>query len=78
MVSGKGPWVWPRLPLVPGATDDAENLKAWALFLEGLGIRWLTLLPYHDHGISKRRWFEGMSQSPQTFRTPDTQLKFRT
>ncbi|MDY0164240.1 glycyl-radical enzyme activating protein [Desulfobotulus sp.] len=73
MVSGKGPWVWPRLPLVPGATDDAENLKAWALFLEGLGIRWLTLLPYHDHGISKRRWFEGMSQSPQTFRTPDTQ-----
>jgi len=40
--------VWIRLPLVPGITDDEENLDALAVFLGALGRDYpIHLLPYH-------------------------------
>jgi pyruvate-formate lyase-activating enzyme len=42
-----------RLPVVPGLTDDDENLRAVAAFLDGLGVRELTLLRYHAMGEAK-------------------------
>ena len=42
-----------RLPLVPGYTDDFENLEAVAAFLETLGRHELHLLGYHRMGEAK-------------------------
>ncbi len=64
----EGPLVWPRLPLVPGMTDGQDNLKAWAVFLSGLGIDSLTIVPYHPMGANKRRWL-GLPPAPG-FRVP--------
>lgn len=71
MVSGAGPLVWPRLPLVPGMTDDLENLSAWAEYLGNLGLRWITILPYHDHGAGKRLWLGDMPEKRPKIRIPD-------
>ncbi len=42
-----------RVPLVPGCTDDAENLKDIAAFLCSLGISKVQLMPYHTLGVHK-------------------------
>ena len=60
---GKGPPVWPRLPLVPGLTDGRENLLAWADFLRELGLSRLTLVPFHRLGEGKREWL-GLPPGP--------------
>lgn len=60
---GVGPALWPRLPLVPGHTDGADNLRAWAGLLRGAGISWLTLVPYHNLGQAKRAWL-GLPEAP--------------
>jgi pyruvate formate lyase activating enzyme len=44
-----------RLPLVPGFTDDAENLGATARFLASLGVHALTLVPYQHLYVGKYR-----------------------
>lgn len=62
------PPVWPRLPLVPGMTDDRDNILGWAGFLQGLGISFLTVVPYHPMGEVKRRWL-GLPDGPG-LRTP--------
>ena len=51
-----GPAIWPRLPLIPTVTDTQENLTAWAQFLNDIGISYMTLVPYHNLGHSKREW----------------------
>jgi len=51
-----GPAIWPRLPLIPTVTDTDENLIAWAQFLKNIGISYMTLVPYHNLGNSKREW----------------------
>lgn len=53
---GEGPAVWPRLPLIPGITDSRKNLLGWAEFLLEAGLPYLTLIPYHSLGESKRSW----------------------
>jgi len=55
-LGGTGPPVWPRLPLIPSVTDTDENLTEWARFLNKIGISYLTLVPYHNLGASKRQW----------------------
>jgi pyruvate formate lyase activating enzyme len=61
---GKGrPGLWPRLPLVPGVTGTRDNLAAWAGFLKKLGVRALTLVPYHRMGNDKRSWL-GLPPAP--------------
>ncbi len=64
----EGPLIRPRLPLVPGMTDGQENIKGWASFLRGLGIPFLTVVPYHPMGANKRRWL-GLPAGPE-FRVP--------
>lgn len=60
---GRGPVVWPRLPVVPGMTDGRDNLLSWADFLLSAGLSDLTLVPYHNLGESKRQWL-GMPPGP--------------
>ncbi len=45
----------PRVPLIPGVTDDRENLQALAGFLVGLGVHRAALLPYNPLWLGKRR-----------------------
>lgn len=45
----------PRIPLVPGLTDDTDNLGALAAFVLDLGIRRVALLPYNPLWVPKRR-----------------------
>jgi glycyl-radical enzyme activating protein len=70
----EGPPVRPRLPLVPGMTDGQDNLKGWAGFLRGLGIAFLTVVPYHPMGALKRRWL-GLPEGPEVRVPTDEQLE---
>jgi pyruvate formate lyase activating enzyme len=45
----------PRVPLVPGITDTAENLGALAALLVELGLPRVSLLPYNPLWLAKRR-----------------------
>jgi pyruvate formate lyase activating enzyme len=47
--------VEPRMPVIPGLNDDAENVRATAEFLARHGHRTLACLPYHDFGEAKLR-----------------------
>jgi pyruvate formate lyase activating enzyme len=42
-----------RVPLVPGFTDDEENLEATAAYLLRLGVQRVELMPYHPLGMDK-------------------------
>ena len=42
-----------RVPIVPGFTDDEDNLNAIADLLVDCGLRSLILQPYHGLGVSK-------------------------
>lgn len=42
-----GPELLPRIPLIPGITDDESNLDALAGFLAGLEVKAVKLLPYN-------------------------------
>ena len=70
----EGPFIWPRLPIVPGMTDGHDNIKGWAGFLLGLGISFLTIVPYHTMGVSKRRWL-GLPASLEFLVPMDAELK---
>jgi pyruvate formate lyase activating enzyme len=69
-----GPFIWPRLPIVPGMTDGHDNIKGWAGFLRGLGISFLTIVPYHTMGLNKRRWL-GLPAEPELRVPTDAELK---
>ncbi len=72
---GQGfPPVWPRLPLVPGMTDGQENIRGWTDFLRSLGIRFLTLVPYHPMGAVKRTWL-GLPGGPDLRAHTDAELE---
>ena len=61
----------PRIPLVQGFTDNAENLKSIIELLEETGCRSCHLLPFHQFGSSKYKALgmeyalEGLSAYPQ-------------
>jgi pyruvate formate lyase activating enzyme len=61
--SGK-PKLWPRMPLIPGITGTADNVTAWAAYLRRIGIRAVTIVPYHRMGNDKRSWL-GMGTAPE-------------
>ena len=42
-----------RVPLIPGWTADAANLGGIAAHLRELGVRRVSLLPYHPYGLDK-------------------------
>lgn len=46
--------VLPRVPLIPGITDQEANLRAIARLLRGLGFAEVALLPYNPLWLEKR------------------------
>ena len=57
-----------RMPLVSGVNDTWELIEQTAAFYKKHGIKQLTLLPYHDLGISKKKHIGGeqMAFEPPT------------
>ncbi|MBM6990196.1 MAG: glycyl-radical enzyme activating protein [Mobilibacterium timonense] len=51
-----------RMPLIAGLNDGDEDIQAVAREIEKLGITQVTILPYHDFGISKKRNIGGMQE----------------
>jgi pyruvate formate lyase activating enzyme len=47
--------VLPRIPLIPGYTDDDENLESIRDFFKECGIKEIGLLPYNPLWLSKSR-----------------------
>ena len=45
--------IWIRIPLVAGSNDSKENIARTALLAKELGIKRISLLPYHAGGESK-------------------------
>ncbi|SCJ96648.1 4-hydroxyphenylacetate decarboxylase activating enzyme [uncultured Eubacterium sp.] len=56
-----------RMPLIDGINDTWETIKATAAFYRANHLTRLTLLPYHNLGISKQKHIGG---KPQVFSTP--------
>ena len=53
-MSDKGQKMWIRHVLVPGVTDDEEDLKKMRAFIESLNhVELVEILPYHTMGIHK-------------------------
>jgi pyruvate formate lyase activating enzyme len=42
-----------RFPLVPGLTDDEENVRGVATLAASAGVRRVDVLPYHRAGVAK-------------------------
>lgn len=42
-----------RIPVVPGCNDSQKNIADTAKFLKDIGVKEVTLLPYHKLGIGK-------------------------
>ncbi len=42
-----------RVPLIPGQTDDRENLDAISTFVRGIGLGRVEVMPYHPLGMDK-------------------------
>lgn len=51
-----------RLPLIAGVNDGDDDMEAVADRIGELGIKKVTLLPYHDIGRSKKRHIGGGEQ----------------
>ena len=65
--------IWIRVPIIPGVNDDAANLDATANFVAALrGVRQVTLLPYHRHGVHKAERL-GRSSRLGAVTTPSTE-----
>lgn len=45
----------PRVPLVPGITDDPANLQSLATLVTDLGLGRIALMPYNPLWVPKRR-----------------------
>ena len=70
--------VWLRFVLVPGLTDDAEDIARIASFTAGLGnVERVDVLPFHQMG--RYKWKElGMDYTLEDVRPPSEELVERT
>lgn len=57
-----------RMPLIAGLNDSDADICAAANFIREMGLTRVTLLPYHDLGVSKKRHIGGEQEK---FRAPD-------
>ena len=57
-----------RMPLIGGVNDLPDIIARTAELYTELGLRRVTLLPYHDLGVSKMRNIGG---TPERFTAPD-------
>jgi pyruvate formate lyase activating enzyme len=59
-----------RVPLIPGVTDTAENLRGIFEFMKDAGLKSASLLPYNPSAGAKYEWLglpygiEGRTQGP--------------
>lgn len=56
-----------RMPLIQGVNDTPAMIEATAALYQELGLKRVTLLPYHNLGVSKSRNIGG---TPETFASP--------
>lgn len=62
-----------RIPLISGVNDSEEDIKRVSRFFQDIGVRSVTLLPYHELGVSKSR---KIGKEPEIFQAPtDVQVK---
>lgn len=70
-----------RMPLIRGVNDTPEIIEATGQLYRRLGLKGLTLLPYHDLGVTKMRNIGGTPQSvfdpPSDERLDEIQKYFR-
>ena len=59
-----------RMPLISGVNDSVEDICLSRDTMLRLGLREVTLLPYHDLGLAKSR---GLDLEMQRFSAPDTE-----
>lgn len=64
--------VWFRIPLVKGVNDSIEHVSAVADLAVKLGIRKISLLPYHEGGVNKAAQIGARYQMPHA-RPPDAE-----
>jgi pyruvate formate lyase activating enzyme len=70
--------IWVRFVLVPGLTDDAQDLAQQAKFIAGLGnVERVEVLPFHQMG--RYKWKElGIEYKLENFEHPSADLIERT
>ena len=56
-----------RMPLVAGVNDGQDMIEQTTMLYKELGLKKLTLLPYHDLGLAKMRNIGG---EPEAFEAP--------
>jgi pyruvate formate lyase activating enzyme len=56
-----------RMPLIQGVNDGQDMIEQTAMLYKELGLKKLTLLPYHDLGLAKMRNIGG---TPEAFEAP--------
>ncbi len=67
-LDARGVEIWIRVPLVPGANDDAEELERIASTVSKLrSTRRVHLLPYHEIGADK---YQRLGRDVTRFRAP--------
>jgi pyruvate formate lyase activating enzyme len=47
-----------RIPLIPGITDTAENIRGIFSFMQDTGLRQVALLPYNPSAGAKYEWLD--------------------
>lgn len=52
-----------RMPLIHGLNDHWELIEETAILYKGYGLGRVTLLPYHDLGVSKKKHIGGVQES---------------
>jgi len=61
--------IWMRMPLIHGINDTDDIIDRTCAFYEQHHLTYVTLLPYHELGISK---YKSMGQSYENFTPPDS------
>jgi pyruvate formate lyase activating enzyme len=61
---------WFRVPLIAGVNDSEEHFRQLAQMAVSLGVEKISLLPYHEGGVSKAVQI-GMPGEPFRARPPD-------
>ena len=70
-----------RMPLIRGVNDSPAVIEATGQFYRSLGLRHVTLLPYHNLGVSKMRNIGGTQEvfdPPSDERIDDIRKYFQT
>lgn len=57
-----------RIPLIPGANDQKQDISAMCRYLKSLGITQVDVIPYHDYGKAK---YAGLFMPPDKYKPYD-------